>query len=66
VRRRPLSERTQLFFQRIGLFVLVTLVVFSFYNDLNRVTQRKRAEAEVSKSLSIPVPADSASMPGKP
>jgi regulator of sigma E protease len=66
VRRRPLSERTQLFFQRVGLFVLVTLVVFSFYNDLNRVSQRRRAEAEVSKSLSMPLPADSAAVPGTP
>ncbi len=66
IRRRPLSMRTQLFFQRVGLFVLVTLVVFSFYNDLNRVSQRKRAEADVSKLLSTPAPADSAAVPGSP
>jgi regulator of sigma E protease len=66
VRRRPLSERTQLIFQRVGLFVLVTLVVFSFYNDLNRVTQRKRAEAEVSKRLTKPAPADTTATPGAP
>jgi regulator of sigma E protease len=66
VRRRPLSMRTQLFFQRVGLFVLVTLVVFSFYNDINRVTQRQRAEADVSKRLSRPAPADSATLPGAP
>ncbi|HET7903357.1 MAG TPA: RIP metalloprotease RseP [Candidatus Eisenbacteria bacterium] len=66
VRRRPLSERTQMVVQRAGLFLLVTLVVFSFYNDLNRVTQRKRAEAEVSRSLSEPKPADSTPAPGTP
>lgn len=66
VRRRPLSDRTQLAFQRVGLFLLVSLVVFSFYNDLNRVNQRKRAEAAISKRLSQPSPADSAALPGHP
>lgn len=66
IRRRPLSERTQLALQRVGLFVLVSLVVFSFYNDLNRVNQRKRAEAEISKRLSKPAPADTAGSPVHP
>ena len=66
IRRRPLSERTQLAFQRVGLFLLVSLVVFSFYNDLNRVNQRKRAEAEISKRLSKPAPADTATSPAHP
>jgi regulator of sigma E protease len=66
IRRRPLSERTQLAFQRVGLFLLVSLVVFSFYNDLNRVNQRKRAEAEISKRLSGPASADTAAAPGHP
>jgi regulator of sigma E protease len=59
VRKRPLSLKTQLFFQRIGLIVLVGLVVFSFYNDLNRVSQRRRAEAEISKRLTVPAAGDS-------
>jgi regulator of sigma E protease len=54
IRKRPLSLKTQLFFQRIGLIVLVGLVVFSFYNDLNRVSQRRRAEADISKRLTAP------------
>ena len=58
IRKRPLSLKTQLFFQRIGLVVLVGLVVFSFYNDLSRVTQRKRAEADISKRLSAPTPTE--------
>ena len=66
VRRRPLSERTQMAFQRVGLFLLVSLVVFSFYNDINRVSQRKRAEAAISKRLSNPAPADTAASPGHP
>jgi len=66
IRRRPLSERTQNAFQRVGLFLLVSLVVFSFYNDLNRVNQRRRAEAEISKRLSRPAPADTAASPGHP
>jgi regulator of sigma E protease len=54
IRKRPLSLKTQLVFQRIGLVVLVGLVVFSFYNDLNRVSRRQRAEADISKRLSAP------------
>lgn len=60
IRKRPLSIKTQLFFQRIGLIVLVGLVVFSFYNDLNRVSQRRRAEADISKRLTAPAAGDSA------
>jgi regulator of sigma E protease len=66
IRKRPLSLKTQLFFQRIGLIVLVGLVVFSFYNDLNRVSQRKRAEADISKRLSVPAEGDSAGRPSAP
>jgi regulator of sigma E protease len=65
-RRKPLSLKTQHFFQRIGLVVLVSLVVFSFYNDLSRVTQRKRAEADISKRLRTTVPADTAATAPRP
>ena len=60
VRRRPLSLKTQYFFQRIGLFVLIGLVVFAFYNDVSRVSQRKRAEADIDKRLRSTSPADTA------
>jgi len=60
VRRRPLSLKTQLFFQRIGLFFLIGLVVFSFYNDVSRVQQRRRAEADIDKHLRSSAPADTA------
>jgi len=66
IRKRPLSLKTQLFFQRIGLIVLVGLVVFSFYNDLNRVSQRRRAEADISKRLTAPTEGDSAGRPAAP
>jgi regulator of sigma E protease len=66
VRRRPLSLKTQYFFQRIGLFVLIGLVVFAFYNDVSRVSQRKRAEADIDKRLRSTAPADSAATaPGR-
>jgi len=65
-RRKPLSMKSQLFFQRIGLFVLVGLVVFSFYNDLNRVTQRQRAEDEISKRLRTAAPTDTAASAPRP
>ena len=60
VRRKPLSLKTQYFFQRIGLFVLIGLVVFAFYNDVSRVNQRKRAEADIDKRLRSTAPADTA------
>ena len=66
VRRRPISIKTQMRFQRVGLAVLAGLVVFSFANDLTRVTQRRRAEEDISRRLSAPAPADSARTPGAP
>lgn len=60
VRKKPLSLKTQYFFQRIGLVLLVGLVVFSIYNDLSRVTQRHQASTDISKRLTAPTPADTA------
>jgi regulator of sigma E protease len=60
IRRKPLSIRTQNVFQRIGLFMLIGLVVFAFYNDVSRVTQRRQAEADIDKRLRSTTPADSA------
>jgi len=66
VRKKPLSLKTQLSFQRVGLFVLIGLVVFAFYNDVSRVSQRKRAEADISKRLRPAAPADTAvAVPGR-
>ncbi len=66
IRKRPLSLKTQLFFQRIGLVVLVGLVVFSFYNDISRVSQRQRAESDISKRLKAPAAEDSTGRPAAP
>ncbi|MGE5175030.1 MAG: RIP metalloprotease RseP [Hyphomicrobiales bacterium] len=60
IRRKPISLRAQLSAQRIGLIVLVGLVVFAFYNDLSRVSQRKRAEEDITKRLTAPASPDSA------
>ncbi len=59
VRRRPLSFKTQAAFQRVGLALLGGLVIFSFANDLTRVSQRKRAEADINRRLNHHAPADS-------
>jgi len=59
IRRRPLSLKTQAIFQRVGLAVLGGLVIFSFANDLTRVSQRRRAEADISRRLQIEAPSDS-------
>ncbi|MDW7772786.1 MAG: RIP metalloprotease RseP [Desulfobulbaceae bacterium] len=40
IRRRPLSDRTMEMFQKIGIFLLVSLMVFVFYNDILRIVQR--------------------------
>lgn len=66
VRRRPVSLRTQMLCQRVGLAVLAGLVVFSFANDLTRVTQRHRAEADISRRLQTPAPADTIRPPVGP
>ncbi len=57
-RRKPLSLKTQMLFQRVGLAVLGGLVIFSFANDLTRVSQRRRAEADINRRLQIEAPAD--------
>jgi regulator of sigma E protease len=63
IRRKPLSFRTQAAFQRIGLAVLGGLVIFSFANDLTRVSQRKRAEADINRRLHRVVPQDTLPLP---
>ncbi|MDH3330634.1 MAG: RIP metalloprotease RseP [Desulfobulbaceae bacterium] len=40
IRRRPLSDRTMEMFQKVGIFLLVSLMVFVFYNDILRIVQR--------------------------
>lgn len=37
IRRKPLSLRTQETFQQIGLLLLISLMIFVFYNDLVRI-----------------------------
>lgn len=37
IRRKPLSLRTQEMFQQIGLVLLISLMLFVFYNDLVRI-----------------------------
>ncbi len=63
IRRRPLSFKTQAAFQRIGLAVLGGLVIFSFANDLTRVSQRRRAEADINRRLDHNAPADTVPSP---
>lgn len=37
IRRRPLSERTMEIGQQIGLALLLVLMIFAFFNDINRL-----------------------------
>jgi regulator of sigma E protease len=37
VRRRPLSERAMELGQQFGVAILLTLMAFAFFNDINRL-----------------------------
>ncbi len=39
VRRKPLEERTMLIIQQVGLFLLASLMILVFYNDIIRIIQ---------------------------
>ncbi|PIE56333.1 MAG: RIP metalloprotease RseP [Desulfobulbus propionicus] len=40
LRRKPLSEQAMLVFQKMGIALLATLMLFVFYNDIHRLVQR--------------------------
>ena len=41
IRRKPLSEKVMMVAQRAGLTVIITLMVFAFYNDIMRLVTGK-------------------------
>lgn len=41
IRRKPLSEKVMMVAQRIGLAIILTLMVFAFYNDIMRLITGK-------------------------
>lgn len=41
IRRKPLSERIVMIAQKVGLALLITLMVFAFYNDIMRLIAGK-------------------------
>jgi len=41
VRRKPLSEKVMVVAQRVGLALIITLMVFAFYNDIMRLITGK-------------------------
>lgn len=41
VRRKPLSDKVIMVAQRIGLAIIITIMVFAFYNDIMRVVTGK-------------------------
>jgi regulator of sigma E protease len=41
IRRKPLSMRTRELFQQVGLFLLISLMFFVFYNDLVHIFNGK-------------------------
>lgn len=43
IRKKPLSIKIQIFLQNIGLFILMFLMVFAFWNDISRLFSRSSA-----------------------
>lgn len=41
VRRKPLSEKVMMVAQKVGLAIIITLMVFAFYNDIMRLITGK-------------------------
>ncbi len=41
IRRKPLSEKTMMIAQRAGLAIIVSLMIFAFYNDIMRLITGK-------------------------
>jgi regulator of sigma E protease len=41
IRKRPLSEKTMIIAQRIGLIFIISLMMFAFYNDILRILSGK-------------------------
>ena len=40
IQKKPLSQRLQIAFQNIGIFILLFLMVFAFWNDISRIFTR--------------------------
>lgn len=40
IQKKPLSQKLQIAMQNIGIFILVFLMVFAFWNDINRIFTR--------------------------
>lgn len=37
IKGKPLTEKTQMFAVRVGMFLLLSLMIVAFYNDLSRL-----------------------------
>jgi len=46
IRKKPLSIKIQIILQNIGLFILVFLMIFAFWNDLSRLFSRSSSLKE--------------------
>ncbi|MCK4653970.1 MAG: RIP metalloprotease RseP [Candidatus Cloacimonetes bacterium] len=40
IQKKPLSQKLQIVMQNIGIFILVFLMIFAFWNDINRIFTR--------------------------
>lgn len=41
IRKKPLSEKTMMIAQRVGLALIISLMIFAFYNDILRIISGK-------------------------
>jgi regulator of sigma E protease len=51
IQKRPLSQRLQIAFQNIGIFILLFLMVFAFWNDISRIFTRNVAIHEQKMNM---------------
>jgi regulator of sigma E protease len=51
IQKKPLSQRLQIAFQNIGIFILLFLMVFAFWNDISRIFTRNVAIHEQKMNM---------------
>ena len=51
IRGRPLPQKAQFAFQNIGLFIILFLMVYGFFNDFSRVFERASNVRQQSRLL---------------
>jgi len=51
IRGNPLSQKIQIALQNIGIILLLTLMLFAFWNDFNRIFIRNNSLKQIESSV---------------